>query len=233
MANAMLMGMNPVVSPPEDAPPRPAPRRALWRHSSEPVSAHRVAGLSDGVFAFVITLLVLDLKLPDIAGSLTRAARHRAFLADLSGLAYPMLWYVITGLIVGGYWSYHARLTRSTETFDDLLVRQNIWLLIGVALLPFATSLISAHGSEPLAVICYAGVHILINSLQLLMLRRQQLLGRERQALEPLLVRSLGSITTFLLVAAVSVYAPLDSWLLLTLLYPFRMLWAFWLARRA
>ncbi len=77
-------------------------RPDLWRRSSESISAHRVAGLSGGVFAFVITLLVLDLKLPDIAVSLTQATQHRGVMANLSGLAYPTPRYIITGLLVGG-----------------------------------------------------------------------------------------------------------------------------------
>lgn len=98
---------------------------------------HRVEGFSDAVFAIVITLLVLDLRLPEAperAGSLG---------ASLVALWPVALAYIISFVNIYILWVSHHELMRITTRFDTRFLYLNGCLLIGVAVMPFSTSVLS------------------------------------------------------------------------------------------
>lgn len=101
----------------------------------------RLIFFSDGVFAIVITLLVIELRPPD----------H--WDHTLGGLWqsewYALLAYAISFLAVGVYWNHHRRLFRRVVRFHPALVFFNLLLLGLVVLVPFGAQLI-LKGSLPL-----------------------------------------------------------------------------------
>jgi uncharacterized membrane protein len=118
------------------------------------VSKGRLEAFSDGVIAVAITLLVLDLKVPQPGsdGSLGHALAHMwpAYLA-----------YVTSFLTIGIIWiNHHAMIGRLRQP-DHMILSLNLLLLLTIGVLPFATSLMStylreAHG-ENLAAAVYGG----------------------------------------------------------------------------
>jgi TMEM175 potassium channel family protein len=99
----------------------------------------RFNAFSDGVFAIVITLLVLELPVPSSTEPILPA------LAE----SWPdFLGYLISFAFIGGIWISHAGLTRYMRRGDVVSFRLNLVLLLFVSLLPFSTHLMVAHMHE-------------------------------------------------------------------------------------
>jgi uncharacterized membrane protein len=101
----------------------------------------RFEAFSDGVFAIAITLLVLELSVPDDAGD------------DLLG-AFLDQWpsylaYVVSFATVGAAWLAHTAMTHHLGRVDAVLVRLNLLLLLLVSFVPFPTRLVAAHIRDP------------------------------------------------------------------------------------
>ncbi|HET8900318.1 MAG TPA: TMEM175 family protein [Holophagaceae bacterium] len=123
-----------------DAIPSPIPRPVM--------STNRLEALSDGVFAIVITLLVLDLRLPPGHGDLE---------ARLLSLWPRLLAYAFTFIVVGIYWAGHHALFTLVQRVDKTLLWLNIFLLMAVCFIPFPAAILGAHPLDPTAMRLYAG----------------------------------------------------------------------------
>jgi uncharacterized membrane protein len=92
------------------------------------VPKERLAAFSDGVIAIIITIMVLELKVP-----------HGAAWADLAGLNWVFLSYVLSFVYVAIYWNNHHHLLHSVERVNGAILWANMHLLFWLSLLPFAT----------------------------------------------------------------------------------------------
>lgn len=130
-------------------------------------SAFRLLALSDAVFAIAMTLLALDLKVPDVGKNPTSAdlAKH---LVENSSAYFSFL---ISFYIVASYWGRHHRLMRAVETTQPALTRDTLLLLFLVAAMPFLASLIGRYGGVAIALAIYGAVNALA-SLTLMSLSR-------------------------------------------------------------
>jgi uncharacterized membrane protein len=130
-------------------------------------SLGRLLALSDGVFAIAMTLLALDLRLPDLSGDPTDAAlRH-----TLGDEVPTMLAFVLSFYVVAGYWLTHRRLMRRVTQVSRGLIWHTIWVLLLVAALPFPTAVLAEHGDLPSGLAFY-GAYNVVAILALLLLRR-------------------------------------------------------------
>ena len=130
-------------------------------------SAGRLLTLADGVFAIAMTLLALDLKVPDLAAHASNATlTHDLVRNSGSYFAFALSFYV-----VGNYWGRHRRLMRSVQTTHPALIRDTLLLLLIVAAMPFPTSLLGMHGNLPIAVAVYGAANALA-SITLMFLSR-------------------------------------------------------------
>jgi uncharacterized membrane protein len=115
----------------------------------------RVLTLSDGVFAIIITLLVLDVHVPELTQgqSLNEALREvqPSFVA-----------FVITFVVAGMYWVGHRDVFALIRRTDRGLVWLNILYLLAVCLLPFAASLLGRYDREPVSLRIYGLVLVAI-----------------------------------------------------------------------
>lgn len=107
----------------------------------------RIFLFSDAVMAIAITLLVLDLRVPEGPAGLGRA---------LIALWPSYLSYLLSFFIIGNYWLSHHRLFRAIGRYDDRLVWLGLVFLFFIALLPFSTKLIALHPAARTAVIVYS-----------------------------------------------------------------------------
>ena len=98
---------------------------------------------SDAVFAIAITVLVLDIRLPDGADT----ANDRQLLGLLVGLWHQYLAYGISFWVIGLYWISHHRKFLFIKRFDQLLLSLNLLLLMVIALIPFPTAVLSRNGN--------------------------------------------------------------------------------------
>jgi uncharacterized membrane protein len=115
----------------------------------------RVLALSDGVFAIIITLLVLEIHVPE----LTEGHSLNEALAEVR----PSLTaFVVSFTLAGMYWVAHRDLFALIRRTDRGLVWLNILYLLPLCLLPFGAGLIGRYDQEPVALRIYGLLLILI-----------------------------------------------------------------------
>jgi TMEM175 potassium channel family protein len=112
----------------------------------------RILFFSDAVMAIAITLLVIDLRVPETARGLAETGLGRA----LRQLWPNYLGYLLSFFIIGNYWLSHHRLFRPVRRYDDRLAGLNLLFLFFVALLPFSTRIIGLYSGTRTAVIVYS-----------------------------------------------------------------------------
>ena len=111
----------------------------------------RIIGISDGVFAFSLTLLALDLVVPDLMSE-----QSGLLMNSLLDESTRFLYFFLTFIITSAYWSSHHRIFRFIRRYDGILMRLNIFFLLFITLMPFITKLINEHGHIQDAVIIAA-----------------------------------------------------------------------------
>src|SRR3989442_5946131 len=95
---------------------------------SPAMTSERIAAFSDGVFAIIITIMVLELRVP-----------HGADLAALAGLLPIFLTYVLSFIVLGIYWSNHHHMIFLTDRITGGVLWANLHLLFWLSLMPFVT----------------------------------------------------------------------------------------------
>ena len=144
------------------------------------VSTNRLEGFSDGVLAVAITLLVLNIQVPPVGGN----------LADKLGRNWPSYAaYVNSFLTIGIIWINHHVMVGRLRIADHAILMLNLLLLMTIAVIPFATSLLATylkqgHG-QTLAAAIYGGV-LLSMALAFVVLNWHILFRKEHMLREPL-----------------------------------------------
>jgi uncharacterized membrane protein len=126
------------------------------------LAIHRIVALTDGVFAIVMTLLVLEISIPEIAQS----SLHTELPSRLLELWPKLLSYVISFMILGIFWYLHHIAFHYIKRSDNGLVWLNILFLMFIALIPFSTALFGSYGTEQLALVIYAINIILVTVMR-------------------------------------------------------------------
>lgn len=103
---------------------------------------NRLEAFSDGVIAIIITIMVLELKVP-----------HGSELADLQPLIPVFLSYVLSFIYIGIYWNNHHHLLHTIDHVTGGLLWANLHLLFWLSLIPFTTGWMGENhfASMPLA----------------------------------------------------------------------------------
>jgi uncharacterized membrane protein len=156
------------------------------------VSTNRLEAFSDGVFAIAITLLVLDIHVPE-PGS---GHLGHELLAQWPSYAA----YAISFITIGIIWiNHHAAFSRLRAVDHSILI-WNLLLLLAVGILPFTTSLMATYlkegSGEDLAAAIY-GASFLLMGLIFVLANRQILFRRPRLLREPIDAATARNILTF------------------------------------
>jgi uncharacterized membrane protein len=123
----------------------------------------RLVALADGVFAIAITLLVLDLSVPR---GLSPAGYRDALYDLLPNLGA----YVLSFLVLAGFWRDHRRLFRPVRQVDSRVIQLSLLGLGVAALLPFPTKLVSEYVDEPASVAIYSAAVAALGATHLALL---------------------------------------------------------------
>jgi uncharacterized membrane protein len=110
----------------------------------------RLEAFSDGVIAIIITIMVLELKVP-----------HGADFEALRPLLPEFLSYVLSFVYVGIYWNNHHHLLHAAQHVDGRILWANMHLLFWLSLFPFVTAWVGENHAAPLPVATYGVVLML------------------------------------------------------------------------
>jgi uncharacterized membrane protein len=102
----------------------------------------RLILFSDAVFAIAITLLVIEIKIPELPHDVVT---DQALLEALGHLIPKFIGFLVSFLLIGQYWIVHHRLFGYVINFNGPLIWLNILFLLAVALMPFSTGFYSEY----------------------------------------------------------------------------------------
>jgi uncharacterized membrane protein len=180
-----------------------------------PMTKGRLEAFSDGVIAIIITIMVLELKVPG-GGD----------LASLSGLAPVFLSYVLSFVYVGIYWNNHHHLLHAARHVDGRILWANLLLLFWLSLFPFVTHWTGATGFAAWPVAVYGGV-LLMAALSYTLLVRALL---ARHGSDSVLAAAIGSdfkgrVSLACYVLGIAVAVLVNRWLGLALYTAVALIW--------
>ncbi len=162
----------------------------------------RVDALTDGIFAFAMTLLVLDVRLP------ADAAIHDGaeLIARLRELGPSYLVYVISFFVLAAQWRVEIELRRVEEVSHHALSWSIVYLFF-ITSVPFSSSIVGRHGDLPPAVWLYAVNMIAVATLSL-WLRSLEVLPEHRARARAGNIRTVVFIVSALLSVVMTVVVP-------------------------
>ena len=120
----------------------------------------RLEAFSDGVIAIIITVMVLELKMP-------QGTDFSALLPVLS----PLMSYALSFIYVGIYWNNHHHMLRAASHVNGGILWANLYLLFWLSLVPFATDWMGENHFAPVPSALY-GVVLLMAGIAYLLLQR-------------------------------------------------------------
>jgi len=117
------------------------------------ISRSRLEMLVDGVFAIAMTILVLELKVPEVADRRSIAELTQA----LAKQAPTFLSYLLSFLVLGAFWYRHNRQFRHYRTITLPILTLHFIQLAAAAFFPFCAALFGRYVANPLALVIYLG----------------------------------------------------------------------------
>ncbi|MEJ2752848.1 MAG: TMEM175 family protein [Chloroflexota bacterium] len=157
------------------------------------MSKNRLEAFSDGVLAIIITIMVLELDVPE-----------EPTLAALAPLIPVFLSYVLSFVFLGIYWNNHHHLLQAADSVDGRVLWANLHLLFWLSLVPFTTTWMGQNNFAALPVALY-GVDLLLAAVAYFILVRALLsLHSQNSTLAQALDRDIkGKISLCIYVAAI------------------------------
>ena len=106
----------------------------------------RLILFSDAVFAIAITLLVIEIKVPEVHGEVS----NKVLLHELKHLIPKFFGFLISFMLIGLYWTIHHRMFGFVTNFTKKLIVLNLIFLFFIALMPFSTGFYSEYAGPEL-----------------------------------------------------------------------------------
>lgn len=116
-------------------------------------SPDRTISFSDALFAFAITLLAFNIKVPDVPDGMTSPGLFGWMLT----LAPTLLIYALSFFVIANFWLAHHHLFEHVRRLDDALIWMNLAFLFVISLVPFPTAVLGEYGDTSAAAVLYAG----------------------------------------------------------------------------
>lgn len=124
------------------------------------MNKNRLEAFSDGVLAIIITIMVLEFKVPN----------DTTFEAVIK-LSHKFLSYILSFIYVGIYWNNHHLLIHSLKKVNGKILWANLHLLFWLSLIPFATAWIGEHHFASFPMMLY-GIVLLMNAIAYFILQK-------------------------------------------------------------
>ena len=134
------------------------------------MNKNRLEAFSDGVFAIVITLLILDVRIPKV--------EYAQLMPALAGTWPKISAYALSFVIVGVYWVSHHNIMHYMAKIDRTTLWLNMLLLLFVGFLPFPTSLMGEYPFTQIPVVTYGCTLLATNATGFIIWRHVSYKGR-------------------------------------------------------
>lgn len=169
----------------------------------------RLESLSDGIFATVMTVLVLSLTIPTII-----SANDSAIASYVLGLGPTILSYVMSFLILAVFWVRHHNIFHFVSRVDNTLIWLNMLFLLTVGFVPFSTDLIGRFWNTEVATVVY-GLNLIASGVSMeaiwLYIVRRNLItvgGIDERVMARVNRRLMGGPALYLVAVLVSLIVP-------------------------
>ena len=190
----------------------------VYYRNREPATTNmnksRLEAFSDGVIAVIITIMVLELKVP-----------HGEGLAALVPLLPVLASYVLSFVYVGIYWNNHHHMLHAVKHVNGKALWANLHLLFWLSLIPFATGWVNENHFAPVPVAVYGAVLLMAGVAYYLL---SQILIRSHEADSPL-ARAVGRDIKGILSVVIYVIAILltcfNEWVSMAMYVGVAMMW--------
>jgi uncharacterized membrane protein len=165
---------------------------------------------SDAVMAIAITLLAIDIRVPDIPAPAAAAG----LASRLGELSPQIMSFVISFTVIGVYWMAHHRYFALIRAYDSILIMINMIFLLFIAGMPFIAGLLGRYPYLPLGVIPYAigvsAIGLSLGALWAYASHSHRLIddGVEARQIRLLSIRPLGPTTVFIISIPIALVSP-------------------------
>ena len=175
---------------------------------------NRLEAFSDGVIAIIITIMVLEMKVP-----------HGDSFSALQALLPVFLSYVLSFIYVGIYWNNHHHMLHATRTVNGGVLWANLHLLFWLSLLPFATGWMGENHFSSLPAALYGGVLLMAGLAYKILARRIIAADGATSPLATAIGRDVkGSASSVLYLLAIPL-AFVSSWLAIVIYLLVALMW--------
>ena len=181
-----------------------ARKRESKRREGNEIEFSRIVAFSDGVFAIAITLLVLNLDIPEhlASGEIANALwdQREFFFA-----------YALSFAVIGRFWLVHHRFFGEVKAFDGRLIVLNMFYLGWIVLIPFSSEVLGEYGGNAAAIVLYAGnlIGVVLTGMWMMVdARRAGLVETSASAHREQRYRSLFIASVFLVSIPIALVAP-------------------------
>lgn len=131
--------------------------------TADQLSIERVVFFTDAVIAIAITLLVLEIKVPNLHGIGVNDAQLRAALIEQIP---KLIGFAISFVVIGMFWQGHNRMFRHVTHYTPALLLLNLYFLMFICFLPFPTGLFSEYPNLQTSFLLYGGTLLVAGLLQ-------------------------------------------------------------------
>ena len=178
------------------------------------MTRHRLEAFSDGVIAILITIMVLQLKVPDGTN-----------WSALVPMVPVLLDYVLSFIFLGIYWNNHHHMLHTADRINGKILWANLHLLFWLSLIPFVTSWMGQNNAAPLPTALY-GVVLLMAAVAYRILQQMIVLhqGRNSKLREAIGNDSKGKLSTALYVISIPL-AFIHPWIAVGIFILVAMMW--------
>jgi uncharacterized membrane protein len=177
------------------------------------VGKARLEAFSDGVLAIIITIMVLELKVP-----------HGTDLESLRHVWPPFAAYAVSFVYVGIYWNNHHHLVHTVKHVDGWIMWANLHLLFWLSLIPKTTEWAGEDLHASLPVAAY-GLVMLMAGVAYLLLQRAILMHGENDQLREALGKDYKGKVSGIAYAASVALAFVSSWISIAIFMAIAIMW--------
>lgn len=181
------------------------------------MNKNRLEAFSDGVLAIIMTIMVLDLKIP-----------HAATLEALWQLGPVFVSFLLSFVFIGIYWGNHHHLLHTLNHVNSKIIWANMFLLFTLSLIPFTTGWMGENNFSRIPVAAYA-VNLLLSAIAFFILQnsiihrlahKEKLMAslkrQEKKGIRSIILYSLSILTAFFypLISAVLIITVAIMWII-------------------